>query len=487
MRLLDGSGRFRGVLVAAMNIDYFESLYDSIHLDFIGRIQLLNQEGVLLAGNPHDDAMFGTAVGNPASLALLREHAGGDVVAVSENGGSEKWFVAYRQVTKYPLLIRAAVDEEEALIPWWRVVRPIAAGVILIIFFVLATTVLMVKNLLRKGTLELALKESDERLRHMVQMARDAIVTLNSARQVILFNGAAERMFGIGAAQAIGNEIGPLLSRRLRQPQCASLLRLLEDGCRSPAGLPSFNIIELQRDEQAFAVELSLSTTTFRGEMLFTALFQDLSERQRAERELLETNRQLQRLSASLQNVREEARARIARELHDELGQLLTGIRMEVSWLGGRLQPDQQLLIDKVGSVKGQIDQTIASVRRIASELRPLVLDDLGFAAAAGWYVDQFSARTGLTVTLDLPEEDPPRGDAVATALFPRDAGVADQRRAACRGNPRRCPPGVSGRRVGVVPSATTGPGLRTIPRSPEASACSGCASGRRCWEDAFP
>jgi signal transduction histidine kinase len=143
-----------------------------------------------------------------------------------------------------------------------------------------------------------------------------------------------------------------------------------------------------------------------------------LTERQRTERALLESNRQLQELSASLQHVREEERTRIARELHDELGQYLTGIRMEVSWLGSRLRPEQQVLTDKIRAIKGQIDQTIASVRRISSELRPLVLDDLGFAAAAGWYVDQFSARTGLSVNLRLPGEDPEQGGAVATALF---------------------------------------------------------------------
>ena len=112
------------------------------------------------------------------------------------------------------------------------------------------------------------------------------------------------------------------------------------------------------------------------------------------------------------------ARATIARELHDELGQLLTGIRMEVSWLGGRLLPEQQTLADKVLTVKGQIDRTIATVRRISSELRPLVLDDLGLSAAASWYVDQFSARTGLAVELSLPDVEPEHGDAVATALF---------------------------------------------------------------------
>ena len=91
---------------------------------------------------------------------------------------------------------------------------------------------------------------------------------------------------------------------------------------------------------------------------------------------------------------------------------------MEVSWLGGRLLPEQQLLIDKINAVKEQIDQTVASVRRISSDLRPLVLDDLGFDAAAGWYVDQYSARTGLQVSLMLPEASPEQDRDVATALF---------------------------------------------------------------------
>jgi PAS domain S-box-containing protein len=297
-------------------------------------------------------------------------------------------------------------------------VRPIVVGVSLLLLFVAATTFLLMRNLLRKGLHELALKESDAQLRHMVQSVRDAIMTVNAARRIVLFNGAAERIFAVPAEEAIGKEIEQVLATCLHQSQLRNLLRYLEEGWHSPAGLVLLGIVVLQRDEREFPVELSLSTTEFRGEVLLTVVFRDLSERRRAERELLETNRQLQELSASLQNVREEERVRIARELHDELGQLLTGIRMEVSWLGGRLLADQRLLIDKVASVKGQIDQTIASVRRISSDLRPLVLDDLGFAAAAGWYVDQFSARTGLPVALVLHADDPEQGGAVATALF---------------------------------------------------------------------
>jgi len=418
MPLRDAEGGFRGVLAASISINYFESLYESISLGFVSRIFLLDREGALLAGKPHDEAMFGKSLGNPAAFAELRGQPAGEVVVASEDSDQGARFVAYRQVAKYPLVISSAVYEKEALTSWRRVVRPIAAGLVLGLLLVLATTFLMVRSLLRKGAMESALKENDEQLRHMVQSVRDAIVTVNSNRSVVLFNHAAEKMFGILAEEAIGVEIGQVLSRCLRHAQLMNLMRYLDEGWRSPAGLILLGILVLLRDEREFPVELSLSTTMFRGEVLLTVVFRDLTERQRAERELLETNHQLQELSASLQNVREEERARIARELHDELGQFLTGIRMEVSWIGGRLRPEQQVLIDKVGSIKGQIDQTIASVRRISSELRPLVLDDLGFAAAAGWYVDQFSMRTGLPVSLVLPHDDPEWGDAVATALF---------------------------------------------------------------------
>lgn len=418
IRLLDAAGRFRGVLVASIHIDYFESLYDSIGPDLAGRILLLNRDGVLMAGKRQDKEMLGEVVGNPASLAELRAQPTEDVVESREETTQGARYVAYRPVAAYPLVISVAVDEDEALASWRRVVRPIAAAVVLILLMVSTTAFLVVRNLLRKDSLAAALKESDEQVRYMVQSVRDAIVTVNAAKRVVLFNSSAERMFGVPAADAIGRDVEELLAHCLPNSLLVNLLRNLEQGWRSQAGMTLPGIIELQRDELDFPVELSFSTTTFRGETLFTAVFRDLTERRRAERELFESNRQLQELSASLQTVREEERVRIARELHDELGQLLTGIRMEVSWLGGRLQSEQQVLISKVTSIKGQIDQTIASVRRISSELRPLVLDDLGFAAAAGWYVDQFSTRTGLKVALILSADDPEQGGEVATALF---------------------------------------------------------------------
>ena len=417
-RLADATGRFRGVLVAAINIGYFETLFDGVKLDFVSRIQLLDQDGVLMAGKPQDEYESGKPSERANTLTNLRTLAEGTIVEGTEQFADGLRLVAYRRTGAFPLVMRVAIDEHEALTPWRRIVRPIGIGVVVMLFFVLVTTVLMVRNQVRKGVLERALKESDEQLRNMVHSVKDAIVTVNSARRVVVFNNAAERMFDIAAADVIGRELDRVFSRCLPPDQLRQLLRQLEDRWNSPGGQDLLCVVELERRGQEVPVELSLSTSVFRGEKLLTVIFRDLTERKRSELELLESHRQLQSLSASLQNYREEERARIARELHDELGQLLTGIRMEVAWLGGRLKPEQTVLADKVASVKGQIDQTIATVRRISAELRPLVLDDLGFAAAASWYVDQFSARTGLPVDLSLPDVDPERGYAVATALF---------------------------------------------------------------------
>lgn len=417
-RLEDRFGHFRGVVVAAINIGYFENVYDSIGLDLVSSIELLNQTGRLLARAPHQESALGSERLEQRLLSGVLTSEQGDAVVRVVQGGAGPRFVAYRPVLGYPLIIVTGVNEDEALAPWRRTMQPIVIGTTIIILFITLAAFMLIRNLTRRQVLEAALNESDEQLRHMVQSVQDAIVTVDARRRIVQFNAAAERMFAVQAEELAGADVEHLLRRCDQQPQGAALLEYLETGLRSPAGVALFGLVELARDGSTFPVEIALSTSMFHGEILLTAILRDLSERQRAEKELLASNRRLQELSSALQNIREAERSRISRELHDELGQLLTGIRFEVGWMRGRLRPEQSELIAKIGAVKGQIDQTIASVRRISSELRPLVLDDLGFAAAASWYVNQFISRTGLQVSLELPERDPARGGPVATALF---------------------------------------------------------------------
>jgi signal transduction histidine kinase len=128
-------------------------------------------------------------------------------------------------------------------------------------------------------------------------------------------------------------------------------------------------------------------------------------ESQRAQERLRRSHDQLKALTGHLQFVREEERARIALEVHDELGQALTVLKLDLSWLSGRL-PRERALQKKIKVMSDHVDETIQTVRRIATELRPGVLDSLGLSAAIEWQTMDFQERTGIKcdVTIDLKE-----------------------------------------------------------------------------------
>lgn len=147
------------------------------------------------------------------------------------------------------------------------------------------------------------------------------------------------------------------------------------------------------------------------------ALHREIAEHKRTEQRLRESEENLRALAARLQSVREEEQVRIAREVHDGLGQALTGLKMDLTWLVAKLQADQKPLVQKIGSMFRLIDETIGSVRRIASGLRPELLDEQGLAAAIGWHARDFQQRTGIRCIVDAPPDsnglDPERSTAV--------------------------------------------------------------------------
>ena len=135
------------------------------------------------------------------------------------------------------------------------------------------------------------------------------------------------------------------------------------------------------------------------------ALTREITERRRVEEHLRQSEEKLRALAAHLQSVREEERTRIAREIHDELGQALTGLKMDLTWVAKKLPADQKALAGKIGSMFDLIDGTIQWVRKIATRLRPEVLDQLGLAPAIEWQAKEFQKRSGIRSKLSLPSE----------------------------------------------------------------------------------
>lgn len=146
--------------------------------------------------------------------------------------------------------------------------------------------------------------------------------------------------------------------------------------------------------------------------------YEDITEQRRAEEELANSREQLRNLSIYLQSVREKESTRIAREIHDELGQSLTAIQMDLAWLDSRLSPGDLSLSTKIQHMKRLVDTTVDSVHRISTELRPILLDDLGLTAAMEWQVQEFEERTGVQCRARLDCKDNSIEKDLATTLF---------------------------------------------------------------------
>jgi signal transduction histidine kinase len=141
-------------------------------------------------------------------------------------------------------------------------------------------------------------------------------------------------------------------------------------------------------------------------------------ERKRAVEELEKSHEQLRNLAAHLQSIREEERLRIAREIHDELGQILTVLKLDLNYIHDRLPENQQALREKMQSDVTLVDDSIRSVKRICNELRPGLLDHLGIEAAIEWQAEEFHRRTGIKCTLSSPANSLDIDMDRATALF---------------------------------------------------------------------
>jgi len=177
-------------------------------------------------------------------------------------------------------------------------------------------------------------------------------------------------------------------------------------------------VVGLRSDGTEFPVESTISHSHIGGQLQLTAVLRDVTQRRKADHELRIVNSQLRQLSASLQSVREEERKRISRELHDDLGQQMTGLKLSLSWLGGRIKDGKSIETNQVDEMRRQLDTAIGSVRRIAAELRPRILDDLDFREALTWQTRELFKHSHLQFSLELPAADRIRDDGLATALF---------------------------------------------------------------------
>ena len=242
---------------------------------------------------------------------------------------------------------------------------------------------------------------SEARLSAILDSAMDAIITTDEAQNVVLFNTAAEQLFRVRREDMIGTPLERLIPARFRGAHHGHIEQFGRTGVTSRRMGDVTTLWALRPGtEEEFPIEASISQALEDGRRYFTVILRDITVRKQAEDALLASQRDLRELSARVLEAREDEKARIARELHDELGQLLTALKMDLSWL--REQVRQGELAPKLEEMGRLLDQTVSSTRRISADLRPLMLDDLGLADAASWLVDDFGKRYGIASRIEI-------------------------------------------------------------------------------------
>lgn len=173
-----------------------------------------------------------------------------------------------------------------------------------------------------------------------------------------------------------------------------------------------------RKDGSVIHVETYSHEIIYEGQRAWLGLSNDITEKTEAKELLQKSYNDIRELASSLQTIREDERTKIAREIHDELGQQLTGLKMDLHWLSKKINSHDAGVIKKMSESKSLINSTIATVRKIATDLRPSILDDLGLLAALEWQGEEFEKRSGTSVTFINKAGDVTVKPEIATAIF---------------------------------------------------------------------
>ncbi|HEX7904174.1 MAG TPA: PAS domain S-box protein [Chitinophagaceae bacterium] len=262
---------------------------------------------------------------------------------------------------------------------------------------------------------EEALKESENYLRTIIQTEPECIKLLNKKGELEEMNPAGLAMIEANSLEEIkGNSILGLIN----EPYRDAFTQLTEDVFAGKSGQLIFQVTGFkgtQRWLETHAVPLKDAN----GKIIsLLGVTRDITERKKTEEELSNTNEELHYLSSHLQNVREEERMQIARDIHDELGQQLTGLKLEMSHLIKKMNITDKLLQQKAEGIISLIDDTVNSVRTISTNLRPSILDDIGLIAALEWLSEEIDKRSGIQIKFEATMPEPDLPTATATALF---------------------------------------------------------------------
>jgi len=247
-----------------------------------------------------------------------------------------------------------------------------------------------------------ALQESEEQMR-LITESVPAIISYIDAKQVYRYNNAAyERYFLAPGKTIIDKRMTEVLGKKAYKTICP----YIEEGLAGRQVNFEFNYKKKKDGSTCtFDVTYVPHLDTDNKVLGLYMLSSDITERKQNEELLRKSREKLRNLATRLQDIREEERTRIAREIHDELGQRLTALKMDLSWVVNHMPKTWKKLPERLQSIISLTDSTLEITREMALQLRPAILDDLGLEAAVEWAVVEFSKYSGLDYTLNFESD----------------------------------------------------------------------------------
>lgn len=240
---------------------------------------------------------------------------------------------------------------------------------------------------------EAARLKSEEMLRGLFEFAPDTIVVVDERGEIIRVNAQVQKMFGYESDELIGKSIEVLLPERLQGHHAGYRARYISEPHTRPMGA-GLKLFGKRKDGSEFPVDVMLSPMQREDGRIVIAVVRDITKRSQVEEELQRYARDLKSLSGRLMEVQETERRNIARELHDEIGQVLTGLKLTLE-MGARVPEEAGKCLEQAQVL---VNDLMARARKLSLDLRPAMLDDLGLLPTLLWHIEHYQTQTRVHV-----------------------------------------------------------------------------------------
>lgn len=269
------------------------------------------------------------------------------------------------------------------------------------------------RDITERKKAENALGFSEEKFERLVQSIEDIVFTINETGIFTGLYGKWLSSYNLNPDTYIGKHLSTFFTEQNDFQRSSAMRNALE-------GNPAVFNLTANIDGKTHIFETSISVLSGAGgeSLGLVAVARDITEQQEFKEELKKSRNELMNLTAHLQNVREEERAFVAREIHDDLGQALTALKIDISRLQDDCRTDQKIIKDKLDGMLRLTDSIIQTVKRISTRLRPGILDALGLSSAIEWQASEFEERTGIHCNLDIDNVEKDIDESISITVF---------------------------------------------------------------------